>query len=445
VVGLPHGRPVAGASLAPAQRETLLAAMARRPVDYCGQEIVTLSTTPALIDDAFVPRAFTVRAFVARNAAGEWTVMPGGFARLSSSGAMVTTMMGEGDISADVCVVDGAADAAALAGAPSTLGASPAVRRGGGILASQAADNLFWFGRYMERAETTVRVVRAVLGSSIEVDAAAGHNPDVIARLIDLMVGWGALSREDAGLSVPEACRTALADTAMNGSVGALFAAIRATALTLRDRFTTDFWRIASRPLPPMDVHRSGALVHAARELVERLSALSGLLAENFTLGPSRHFLDMGRRLERAVALCQTLRALSAQIETPEALGVLLDLSDSQITYRARYLATPSTAPVLDLLLLDPANPRSLAYQAQALVGHIEALPSLGTDNLPEAPLLEARAILAPLSSLPVSAWNLARLADVERRLLALSDTISTRYFLQFEKAEPVAKNSLLA
>ncbi|WP_231627521.1 circularly permuted type 2 ATP-grasp protein [Novosphingobium sp. AAP1] len=445
VEGLPHGRAVAGRSLDKAQRGALLAAMARRPVDYCGQEIVTLSTTPALIGEAFVPRAFTVRAFVARNAAGEWTVMPGGFARLSSSGEMVNTMMGEGDISADVCVVDTKADAAAVNATPSALGAPPPVRRGGGILASQAADNLFWFGRYVERAEATVRIIRAVLGNSIEVDAAAGHSPEVIARLVDLMVTWGALSREEADLPMPQACAAALSDTAMNGSVGALFAAIRATALTLRDRFTTDFWRIASRPLPPVDGHRAGALLRTARELIERLSALSGLLAENFTLGPSRHFLDMGRRLERAVALCQTLRALSARIETPEALGVLLDLSDSQITYRARYLAAPSTAPVLDLLLLDPTNPRSLAFQAQALVSHIEALPALREDNLPEAPLLEARAILAPLSSLPVEAWNLARLAEAEQRLLTLSDTISTRYFLQFEKAGGGASSSLLA
>jgi uncharacterized circularly permuted ATP-grasp superfamily protein len=70
VDGLPEGRPLAGRGLDKDQRAHLLAAMARRPVDYCGQEIVTLSTTPALIDDAFVPRAFTVRAFVARNAAG---------------------------------------------------------------------------------------------------------------------------------------------------------------------------------------------------------------------------------------------------------------------------------------------------------------------------------------------------------------------------------------
>jgi len=459
VEGLPHGRPVAGASLDAEARAALLAAMERRPVDYCGQEIVSLSTTPALIAEEFVPRAFTVRAFVARDAQGQWTVMPGGFARLSSSREMHTTLMGEGDISADVCVVDPAPGADTVRGpmlsalppgtariTPASALATPqAVRRGGGILASQAADNLFWFGRYVERAEAGVRVIRAVLGSSIDVDAAAGHNPEVIARLVGLMVSRGALSPDQAALPVPQACRAALADPALPGSLASLMAAIRATGLTLRDRFTTDFWRIASRPLPMFDGQRPGVMLRAARELLERLAALSGLMAENFTLGPSRLFLDMGRRLERALALCETLRALEAQIDTPEALGVLLDLTDCQITYRSRYLAVPTRAPVLDLLLLDPHNPRSLAFQAERLVDHIARLPALGEDALPEAPLLEARALLAPLASLPVAAWDFARVADVEARLLALSDTIATRYFLQFERADLPAKGSLLA
>jgi hypothetical protein len=236
----------------------LLAAMERRPVDYCGQEIVTLHHARA--DRRCLRAARLHRARLCRAQRGK--AMDRDARRLcppSSSGEMVTTMMGEGDISADVCVVDPKADRGQPGCAtPSVLGAAPAVRRGGGILASQAADNLFWFGRYVERAETTVRVIRAVLGSSIEVDAAAGHNPEVIARLVDLMVSWGALSRDQAARPIAQACHAALSDTAMNGSVGALIAAIRATALTLRDRFTTDFWRIASRPLPAMDGHRPG-------------------------------------------------------------------------------------------------------------------------------------------------------------------------------------------
>lgn len=442
VEGLPDGRPVQMADLSPTQRDSLFAAMQRRPMDYCGQEIVHLSTTPALIDERFVPRAFTLRAFVARGSDGEWTVMPGGFARLSAAGEIQTMLMGEGDLSADVCVVD---SGTAPAPAPGILAETPKVRRGGGILASQAADNLFWFARYVERAEITVRVIRAILGSSIEVDAAAGSNPETIRRLMALLVEWGAITPTTAALPVPQAARAALAEAVLPGGVATIFAQIRATGLALRDRFTSDFWRIASRPLPALDSHRPGVLLRVARELVERLGALSGLLSENFVRGPSWRFLDLGRRTERALGICATVRELARFDEQAEALGVLLDLSDSQITYRARYLTGPRRAPVLDLLLLDPDNPRSLAFQAQAITAHIAALPSLTEDMLPEAPLLEARALAAPLAASTIESFGMAALDETERRLLALSDTISARYFLQFEKAEGTAGGTLLA
>lgn len=442
--GLGGSRAVAGADLTRAQRRTLLDAMQRRPMDYCGRETLKLSTTPALIDEAFVPRPFTLRAFVARGPDGEWTVMPGGFARLSSSGEIDAILMGEGDLSADVCVVD---RNASRKPAESRLAETPQVRRGGGILASQAADNLFWFARYVERAELTLRVIRALLGSMIEVDAAAGSNPEVVSRMLALLVEWGAISPQTARLPVPQACHAALSEAAMPGGVAATFGFIRSTGLTLRDRFTSDFWRVASRPLPPFDSHRPGALLRVVRELVERLGALSGLLSENFVRGPSWRFLDMGRRLERALGICSTISFLAGDDgEQNEALGALLDLSDCQITYRTRYLTGPRRAPVLDLLVLDPENPRSLAFQANAICRHIEALPSLGEDLLPEAPLLEARALLGPLKSMAIEAFDAqGHLTITERQLLSLSETISTRYFLQIEKADTPVGAGLLA
>jgi uncharacterized circularly permuted ATP-grasp superfamily protein/uncharacterized alpha-E superfamily protein len=442
VEGLPDARPVAFSALSAPARAALVDAMQRRPMDYCGQEIVQLSTTPALIDERFVPRAFTVRAFVARGPDGEWTVMPGGFARLSARGEIMTMLMGEGDLSADVCVVDGAVTKGPALG---TLSESPRVRRGGGILASQAADNLFWFARYVERAELTVRVIRAILGSTIEVDAAAGSNPEVIGKLLELLVQWGTISPETAKLPVPQACHAALTEAVLAGGVATIFGRIRSTGLALRDRFTPDFWRIASRPVPVPDSNRPGVLLRAARELVERLSALSGLLSENFVRGPSWRFLDLGRRIERALAVCATVQALAGNGEQIDALGALLDLSDSQITYRARYLTGPRREPVLDLLLLDPDNPRSLAFQARAICTHIEALPSLGEDMLPEPPLLQAHALLEPLQSRTIAAFSNADLATTRSRLLSLSDTIAARYFLQFEKAETPVGAHLLA
>jgi len=451
VDGLPSDHGLAGGTLSRVSRDNLHAAMLLRPIDYCGQEAVTPATTPTLVDERFAPRAFTLRAFVARGADGAWTVMPGGFARLSSSAHNHSGWLGEGDMSADVCIVDDAAPA--VPARPSVV-ESTKVRRGGGILASQAADNLFWFARYLERAEITLRVIRAVLGSMIEVDAVAANHPETVVALLALLVERGAISEETAKLPVAQAARAALSETVLPGGVGSQFAKFRAAGLTLRDRITPDFWRLVNRPLPAFESHRPGALLRVARELIERLSALSGLLAENFNRGPSWRFIDLGRRVERALGICDTVGTLGGETlsgkgegggESPEALGLLLDLSDSQITYRARYLTGPRRDPVCDLLLLDPDNPRSLAFQVNAICDHVAQLPSLREDMMPEAPLLEARALQAPLQSVTVDAFDGALLRDIEERLLALSDTIAARYFLQYERSRTTTDGSLLA
>ncbi len=448
VEGLPAGRGLLAGTLSRVSRANLLAAMERRPMDYCAHEVMPQATTPALIDERFAPRAFTLRAFVARGGDGEWTVMPGGFARLSPAGTGPGGWLGgwldEGDMSADVCIVDDAAPAGA---ASSGIAEAPKVLRGGGILASQAADNLFWFARYVERAEITLRVIRAVLGSMIEVDAAAGSSPETVAALCELLVEWGAITPATARLPVVRVARAALSESTLPGGVGTILARFRDAGLTLRDRFTPDFWRIVARPLPPLDSHRPGALLRVARELIERSSALSGMLAENFNRGPSWRFIDLGRRLERALAICATVGALGlGETDDPaEALGVLLDLSDSQITYRARYLAGPRRDPVLDILLLDPDNPRSLMFQVNAICDHIAALPSLNEDMMPEAPLLEARAIQGPLRVVTIDAFDADLLRDTEDRLQALSDTIAARYFLQYEKSRKPDGDNLLA
>lgn len=434
VDGLGTVQPTYGAQLSAKEREVLLAAMVRRPMDYCAQEIIHLSTTPALIEDRFEPRPFTLRAFVARGDDGQWVVMPGGFARLSSSGKIATTLMGEGDFSADVCVVDEADEARFNR---VTLSGAPAIRRDGGVLAAQAADNLFWFGRYGERAEMTVRVVRAILGGGIEVDGGAGGHPAVRERLITLLAHWGALdpARASVSLSPAEACRAALMEDHLPGGVAALLNTQRHVGQSLRDRFAPDFWRIASRPLTALDSHRPGALLRVVRVLIERFAALSGLGAEDMVRGPAWRFLDMGRRIERALSLCRLARQLEGAGEESDRLNTLLDIFDSQITYRSRYLSAPLRDPVYDLLLLDPDNPRSLAHQLQAIERHIAALPSLREDALPEAPLRDARAALSPLLSLTVDQLDEARVNEIEMRLLALSDSISARYFLQFDTA----------
>lgn len=449
IEGLGSRDPVAGAALGTAQRDALIDALWQRPMDYCGQEIVRLSTTPAIIDGKIVPRPFTVRAFVARNADGVWTVMPGGFARLSSTNALPTSLMGEGDLSADLWIVD---EKPAALHVGSRVAGEPPISRGGGILASQAADNLFWFGRYNERAETMVRIVRAILANPADETAVLapsgegeglGHVPQLVALLRD----WGAISAETATLSVARICARALTETRLPSGVAALMRRRQQVGMALRERFARDFWRIVSRPMPSIKVEQPQSMLGSTRWLTEHFSALAGLISENMVRSAAWHFLEIGQRLERAQAICRMARRLMPQEGDPDgasALGLLLDLCDSQIIYRSRYLTSPVANPVRDLVLLDPDNPRALVFQVGEVVVHLAALPSLRDDNIPEAPLRAARALLGELQAATAPDMTVERLEAIEAQLLGLSDAISARYFLQLDSEDAERRSRLL-
>jgi uncharacterized circularly permuted ATP-grasp superfamily protein/uncharacterized alpha-E superfamily protein len=442
VAGLKGGRTRTGASLNASERADLFAAMELRPIDYVGQEIVHLSTTPTLVGEKFEPRPFTLRAFVARGADGEWVVMPGGFARLSAQGDLRTSLMGEGDFSADVCVVDDVAvEQLSLLG-PDQV---PPVRRSGGILSSQAADNLYWLSRYSERAEITVRLVRNLLGSSIEVDGGSGRGEPSRRRLVDLLLNWGAIPADAAELPMPQLCSRAFREEKLRGGIAALVDSVREIGRSLRDRMSADFWRVANQSIPPINDKWAQSVLAASNIMIDRFSELSGLAAENMARGPAWRFFDLGRRIERALTICRIARQLTGSDCGQDEFGLLLDLFDSQITYRSRYMVGPMRAPVADLILLDPGNPRGLLYQVERMAEHISNLPQLNDDGIPEAPYRQFSAMLANLRAMECESVDDAQLQDIETRLLALSDAISQRYFLQYERSDPPVRDTLLA
>jgi uncharacterized circularly permuted ATP-grasp superfamily protein/uncharacterized alpha-E superfamily protein len=442
VDGLEGGRTRTGASLNAQERARLFAAMAARPIDYVGQEIVHLSTTPALIGEKFEPRPFTLRAFVARGADGEWVVMPGGFARLSAQGDLRTSLIGEGDFSADVCIVDDVATEQLSLLGPDQ---APPVRRSGGILSSQAADNLFWLSRYSERAEITVRIIRNLLGSSIEVDGGSRRGAHSRQRLVELLLRWGAIPPEASELPLSQLCARAFREQKLRGGIAAVVGSMREIGRSLRDRMSADFWRIANQSIPQLDDSWAQSVLSASNLMIDRFVALSGLAAENMGRGPAWRFYDLGRRIERALTICRITRQLTAEDCGPDEYGLLLDLFDNQITYRSRYLVGPMRAPVIDLILLDAGNPRGLTYQVERMAEHIASLPQLTEDGIPEAPYRQFSAMLANLHGMECGSVDDFQLQDIETRLLALSDAISQRYFLQYERCDPPVRDSLLA
>jgi uncharacterized alpha-E superfamily protein len=175
------------------------------------------------------------------------------------------------------------------------------------------------------------------------------------------------------------------------------------------------------------------------------LAALSGLAQENMNRGASWRFLDMGRRIERGINICRFTRALADGAATIDDLDLLLDLADSQITYRARYLVGLALTPVRDMVMLDPFNTRSLAFQVFAVKDHLAALPSLLDDGMLEEP----NRILLPLATQveteDADGLNADKMLAFEHALMRLSNAIADRYFLQGANAVPTIKLAALA
>lgn len=413
--GLGASRARLGSAFTGNARAALLADLERRGIDYVGQEVVQLSTMPSVGDGGLEPRPFTLRVFAARDAAGHWSVMPGGFARLGADSDARAIVIGEGLFSADVAVVArGAVPPLTLIAAGDRI----AIRRNPGTLPSRVADNLYWLGRYLERADAVLALIRGALGGSADVDASLGSM--AAARLQAMIVAVGA--------APPRAPTLGAAFSALDqpSSVARLLVHARDIGAGSRERLSADVWRLLDKPLAD-----EGPLAMRVTATAERLAALAGLAAENIGRTASWRFLDLGRRIERAISVCRLLKSLGVNDATGDDLALLLDLSSSTISYRQRYPTGLAALAVRDLVALDVGNPRSLAFQVDAMVTHLASLPRLADDGMAEPQQIEATALGAVLSILAAGELDTACVQSLENRLLALSDAIARRFFLR--------------
>jgi len=324
------------------------------------------------------------------------------------------------------------------------------VRRILGHLPSRAADNLFWLGRYLERAEATLRLVRSMCTSLMDSEAALHGSGETLARLQELLIDWGALDEDALGRRANDVAAEALFNQDAFGSVTALVRSARRTAASMRERLSADFWTLLTSLETRLLSHVPSGLSEAeALQQVETalqiLAALAGLSQENMNRGAGWRFLDMGRRIERGVNICGFARTVAGEDATTDDLDLLLDLADCQISYRARYLVGLALTPVLDMVILDPLNTRSLAFQVVALKEHLATLPSLQQDGMLEEPSRILLPLATQLETADAAHIDVAGILAFERTLMRLSDAIADRYFLRGANAVPTTRLAALA
>ena len=253
----------------------------------------------------------------------------------------------------------------------------------------------------------------------------------------------------DALPAIERALPSAVLDETQSGSLRSTVTALFRTASQVRDRLSLDSWRIIrsinSRLRSPIGIgeFEVSDLPAALDQLIVSLAAFSGLVMESMTRSLGWRFLDLGRRLERAQ---QTTCLIASMLEhqpdvSGQLLEALLEAADSSMTYHSRYLADLQVAPVLDLLLTDETNPRSVAYQLVAAAEHVEHLPRdrsqprLGEEQRLAMTLLHnvrMTDVTALAETYSLGQWQpLGRiLEEVEERLPRLSDAVYHRYLI---------------
>lgn len=395
-----------------------------RGVGYVGLERVQLSTTPVWSGTRLEPRPFVLRVFLTATDDG-WAVMPGGLALVGDHAQQTILTMQRGAKAADVWVlpVSGASSAGTVSLLPDTD--TLKINRASGALPSRAADNLYWFGRYLERAETTLRVVRALSSGLVEAEAGGGRLADALGTLL---FNWGASRSFSDTASV---VRSALTDTSLPASVARLLESAHAVGSIIRNRFPQDGWRAlvdAQAELATLNGPEAAAGSVVPRVLRD-LAAITGIELDGMNRLSGWRFLKLGSRIERAILVCRLTRHLAPPAAVPDLLAALLEIDNCQITYRVRYPHGAARRPVLDLVLLDESNPRGLAYAVQTVADHARAVAkasALATDEEGEAILERLEKAVAALD---IDTLEAPALIGIENTLMTLSDHVTARYF----------------
>lgn len=419
------------------------------PGDYVGQERVTRSVAPIWSEGEAGSASVALRTFAVASGGG-YSVMSGGLARVAPALEPLEFASLQGERSKDVWVLsDRAVEPVSLLQAAD---AAVPLRRGGADLPSRVVENLYWLGRMAERTEASARILRTVtLRLASEEDVTRLRElPSLVRMLAERGQIEPGFAVDEIKLQLPaieNLLPAAVFDDQQAGTLRATVSRLVHLASMVRDRMSLDAWRIIRQmdeAFWPGDRDTSlASLLDALDALLLNLAAFTGLVMESMTRTPAWRFLDLGRRLERALQTATLVRSMlrDGAGSDPNVLEAVVETADSLMTYRSRYLSRMQLAPVLDLLLTDETNPRSLAFQLVACGTHVEQLcrDAASPDYPPEQRLAmsllhTARMADAAALARQYAAGDSRELLDlfreVEFKLPQLSDAIAHKYLI---------------
>ncbi|MGL6112977.1 MAG: circularly permuted type 2 ATP-grasp protein, partial [Rubrivivax sp.] len=390
-------------------------------------ERLRYSRAPVWRAGTALARPAMVRVYAISEGQGRWFVLPGGMTRVAGLEDGSVSMQ-HGGSSLDTWVLtEGPVDSFSML--PSRLGVDDIAARRPPV-PSRTAENLFWLGRYTERTEQLVRLTRALL-MLIDTDEDAPEN--LREALSDLAVStglapWGVPTLNQAPQLFERALRGALADPGAS-SIAFNLGALERAAMALRERLATEQWAVVRSmvenfqllQLQPGGQPPSLAQVLPALDrLGVQLAAVTGAQTDRMTRDHGWRFLTVGRLLERLIGMAALLGRFvdTDALRHATAMELMLELFDSAITFRARYQRHEDLLALTDLLVLDSANPRSLAGVLRRLRTELRKLPG------------DEAFIATLLARLPAEGAGLAledlRGAD-ETRILSVLGQVSQR------------------
>jgi uncharacterized circularly permuted ATP-grasp superfamily protein/uncharacterized alpha-E superfamily protein len=379
--------PYIGSELTRKQIEDLKTEINTRPYIYVAQEVVSFSTTPSLTGNNLEACNAIFRSYLVADTEKQgYCVMPGGLSRSFPTKGEFIISNQSGGISKDTWVLGPSPDSGAK-----PLAGQPVLRRVKNILPSRTGENLFWLGRYLERAVSNVRMMRIVL--KIYNEREDEIHPETNQTLVILLKSLSALTYTLPGFAAadqnklrqPEQeLRSLAVETGRAGTLAQSLQSFLTNGYAVRDRLSLDTWRILDSISEEFELMKGNGndlrkIYHHLDQLIIKLMAFSGLNNDNMTRASSWRLLNIGRFLESAINTCTILQAALTSSVKPDVEKQLMELvlmgHESLVTYRYLYRSTLQLQGVLNLLLVNEDNPRSVVFLISKTDEHLAHLP----------------------------------------------------------------------